>query len=249
PGSAEAHTALGAVELDYVWDREAAARELHTALAINPGSAWAHHWMAHALEAQGRLPEAMTEMKKALEMDPLSIPVNWDVGTELLAARRYGEALPHINKSLELFPAVPLIAFEKAELSYMLGDQAAARATVAKLKGMGPEVTEDPFFLAFFGTAAVRDGRRQEGIETLKRLEALRRTRYVEPIGVLELCAEINDRKALQVWLDRAFEERSSMYLYLPLMKAWFRDDPEVDVLITNAAARTQAVAAAIIHP
>src|SRR5262249_30492315 len=52
PNSSEAHTSLGAVKLDYDWDREGAQRELQRAIQLNPGSSWVHHWYAHSLEAQ-----------------------------------------------------------------------------------------------------------------------------------------------------------------------------------------------------
>src|SRR5581483_10191352 len=76
--SAEAHTALGVVKLDFDRDREGAQREFLRAMQLNPGFAYARHWYAHSLEAQGRLTEAIPEMRRALELDPLSIPINWD---------------------------------------------------------------------------------------------------------------------------------------------------------------------------
>ena len=113
PESAQAHTALAAVKLDYDWDRTAAAQELRRALQINPGSAWAQHWFAHSLEAQGRYEEATAPLRASLAADPLSIPLYWDLSNELIAARRYDEALQLLNKATELFPKVPLLLLER----------------------------------------------------------------------------------------------------------------------------------------
>src|SRR5579883_555332 len=63
--AAEAHVSLGIVKLDFDRDRDAGQREFIRAIQLNPGLGYAHHWYAHSLEAQGRLEEAMVEMKKA----------------------------------------------------------------------------------------------------------------------------------------------------------------------------------------
>lgn len=233
PDSAEAHTSLGAVKLDYEWDRDGAQRELQKALQLNPGSGWVHHWYAHSLETQNRLYDAMREMRTALDLDPLSIPINWDIGSELLYARRYPEALRHVDKAMELFPNVPLFGFEKAEAYYCTGDSKAAHAVVQKMKSAGPEILDDPFFIAFFGSAAAREGRRAEALQTLDRLERLRKKQYVEPIMAIELCSALNDRERLGVWMKRASEERSTLYLYLPLLERIFDNNPGTRALLS----------------
>jgi TolB-like protein/Tfp pilus assembly protein PilF len=224
--SAEAHTALAAVKLDYDWDQEGAARELHRALEIRPGLAWAQHWYAHSLEAQGKLEEALKQLYVALSADPLSIPIRWDIGNELIAQRRYDEALRHLAQSTELFPNVPLLLFEKSFASYGKGDVAGGDRVVAQMKAMGPEVLNQPFNIAFFGMVDASKGRRAGGRAALDQLEKMRATQYVDGAFGVGLCEVLGDQKARAQWLQRMQEERSSIFLYLPMLERFWAAMP-----------------------
>lgn len=222
PDSAQAHTALAAVKLDYDWDRDGAVQELQRALQLNPGSAWAQHWYAHSLEAQGRFEEATEEFRKALALDPLSIPIYWDIGNELVAAKRYDDALQHLAKATDLFPNVPLLLLEKAIAYYGKGDAASAHSVVDAMRAMGPVVTDDATFIAFFGMVALRENRPAEAAQSLERLEQLRQKQYVDPALVVGLCAALKDEKRKTVWEQRLRDERSTLFLYQPLLdKFW----------------------------
>jgi TolB-like protein/Tfp pilus assembly protein PilF len=231
----EAHISRGIVKMDYEWDPDGAQREFLRAMQLNPGSGWAHHWYAHSLEAQNRMPEAMKEMRAALDLDPLSVAIHWDVSNELLLAHRYDEAISQLQKSLELFPGHPLLLYFQAEAYYGKGDQASAHRVVETMRATLKEMPEMPSFIAFFGTAAAREGRRAEAEQTLARLERLRATQYVEPTFALELCTALHDHQQLLVWARRAVEDRTTMFVYLPVMKTFYDNDPEVEALFAHA--------------
>ncbi len=222
PNSPQAHTALAAVMLDYDWDREGAVRELERALQLNPGSAWAQHWFAHSLEAQGRFDAATEQFRAALAIDPLSIPIYWDIANELIGAKRYDDALQYLAKATDLFPNVPTLLFEEAVAYYSKGDLASGHAVTMRLQNTGRDVTEDPLFITFFGIAAVREGRPEEGAMLLNRLEQLQRNQYVEPSFVIALCDALKDPKSRAVWERRIRDERSALYLYQPLMERFW---------------------------
>jgi TolB-like protein/Tfp pilus assembly protein PilF len=217
--SAEAHTSLGIVKLDYDRDRDGAQREFVRAMQLNPGSGYAHHWYAHSLEAQGRLDAAMKEMRAALDLDPLSLPINWDIGSELEGAGRYDEALQHLQKAAELFPNNPVLAFLQLEAYYKKGDRESARRVVESQRASQPEMAKDPMFLSMTGIQAALDGRRGETRRILAQFERLRQTQYVDPFMAILLCSALNDKGQLLLWLKRADEERSTMFVYLPFMK------------------------------
>jgi serine/threonine-protein kinase len=200
------------VRLDYDWDVAAPQRELRRALDLNPGSAWAHHWYAHLLEAQNRLEDALAEMRAALALDPFSIAINWDVGNELVALHRYGEAERHLKAAADLFPNNPVIGFIRAEAFYGRGDTASGHRVVEEMKRANPELAKGTFFLAFLGVDAARDGHRSEALEILNRLEQARRTEYVEPFGPIQLCGALHDRERLALWMKRLEDDRSTLY-------------------------------------
>src|SRR6202521_622229 len=69
----EAHNSLAFVLDGFDWDFDAADKEFRRAIALNPGYATAHHWYAWHLSLLGRFDQAIAEMKKAQNLDPLSL--------------------------------------------------------------------------------------------------------------------------------------------------------------------------------
>jgi len=102
---AEAHATLGLIAENYDWDWHAAENEFRLAIELNPNYSTAHHWYGEAfLSATGRFDEALVEMKRASELDPLSPIISTDVGATLYLARRYEQAIHQLARTLELYP-------------------------------------------------------------------------------------------------------------------------------------------------
>ncbi|HKP35492.1 MAG TPA: protein kinase [Pyrinomonadaceae bacterium] len=116
PDLAEAHTTLALVNWLYDWDWEAADREFRRAIDLNPSYVTAHHWYGLYLGEMGRAEESIAEEKRALELDPVSLPVIADLGRVYYWARRYDEALQQYTKALEMEPTFGTIY---AELRYV----------------------------------------------------------------------------------------------------------------------------------
>jgi TolB-like protein/Tfp pilus assembly protein PilF len=232
--SADAHTSLGLVKLDYEWDVAGAQREFRRAMQLNPSSGYIRHWYAHSLEAQDRLEDAMKEMRAAQALDPLLLVLSWDIVNELYWAGRNDEALRGLKKAGELFPNIPLLTYLTAEIYQQTGDVKAARRVLDGLATRQPEAVKEPAFLALFGTQAAREGRRDEARRTLEQLETIRRTQYVEPVLMLDLCSALNDRNQRMVWLNRAYQERSALFPYLRLQHASFAGDRAAITLIAS---------------
>jgi TolB-like protein/Tfp pilus assembly protein PilF len=228
PDAAESHISVGIVKLDYEWNREAAQQEFVKALQLNPGSGWAHHWYAHSLETQGRLDDAMKEMRAALALDPLSLVFYWDVGNELLMARRYSEAAAFLRKADELFPSFFILSWERGEAAYGLHDMAALHREIEKMRTSAPEAGQAPIYIAVMGKFAAYDGRAAEARHALDVLEKMRATQYVEPYMPIQLASALGDRERLRTWLKRFEEERSTLYLYFPLTSSYLGSQPEI---------------------
>jgi tetratricopeptide (TPR) repeat protein len=96
----EAHTSL-AFSLDvFDWDWESAEREFRRAIELNPGYATAHHWYAWHLSQMGRNSEAVAEMRKAENLDPLSLIISADIAEILLVAHLNDEAIEQGRKTV-----------------------------------------------------------------------------------------------------------------------------------------------------
>jgi TolB-like protein len=85
----EAHAALGMTLFAYDLNFAEASREFQRAIELNPNYATAHQWYAECgLIPFGKFDEAVAEVKRALELDPLSVIINADVGSALPRAFR-----------------------------------------------------------------------------------------------------------------------------------------------------------------
>jgi len=101
---AETHAALGRLKFYYEWDYPTAEREFRRAIELNPNYATAHLWYAEFLRAMGRHGEAQAEVKRARELDPLSLIISTSIGVTYFFARQYIPAIEQYRKTLEIDP-------------------------------------------------------------------------------------------------------------------------------------------------
>lgn len=72
---AEPHAALGAIH-EQMWEWSEVENEYKRAIELNPNYATAYHWYAISLKDFLRDDEALAMIKKAQELDPLSVAIN-----------------------------------------------------------------------------------------------------------------------------------------------------------------------------
>ncbi|MGI8640299.1 MAG: tetratricopeptide repeat protein, partial [Pyrinomonadaceae bacterium] len=90
-------------------------------------------WHGQLLSSLGRHEEALAEIRRAIELDPMSLQANSDYGQALFFARRYDESIAHLKKVINLdanyFPAHRYLAFNYERK----GDYAARIAESVKI--------------------------------------------------------------------------------------------------------------------
>ncbi len=106
---AESHSAMGSVLAD---QREwgAAEREFQRAIELDPRNATAHYFYGFGVLApMGRIDQGIAELKKSLEIDPLALVVNANLGRLYFWQRQYDRALQQYRRTLEIDPRFPLL--------------------------------------------------------------------------------------------------------------------------------------------
>src|SRR5688572_21630103 len=101
---AEAHCAMAFVKGWYEFDWKSAEEELKRALELNPSYATAHQRYGWWFLAMGRMDEALAEMRQAQKSDPLSPPINGNIGTFLYFQRHFDESLAQFQMMVERDP-------------------------------------------------------------------------------------------------------------------------------------------------
>ena len=104
PENGEAWSVLGQIEFNSEWNWKAAEYDLRRAVALSPGDSITELRYATYLSIVGRYDEAVSHMRHALEMDPLSFFNVRHMGTILFWARRYDESLQYLHRAQEMEP-------------------------------------------------------------------------------------------------------------------------------------------------
>lgn len=103
PNSAEAHAALGLVEVKQHHDT-AAQIEYRRAIALDPSYAPAHQWYGMALLHEGRGEEAFAELHSAAVLDPESVAATDWLSEAAYMSRHYAQAIRYAQQALDLSP-------------------------------------------------------------------------------------------------------------------------------------------------
>ena len=211
---AEARASLAYVKLYYDWDWKSAEEELQRAIAVNPNYATAHHWYSVLLTARGRHDEALSEIGRAHELDPLSVPINTDIGFELYYARRYEEAISHLRSVLQTSPKFPLAHLWLGRAYEQKGMYPEA---ITEFEQAGTALKDWPVLIAAAGHAYGRWGHKSDATAALHRMNELTKEEYVTPYGMALIFAGLNDREQAIHWLQKAYEDRSHWLVWLNL--------------------------------
>lgn len=208
----EAHTSLAYVSMYRDWDWENAERSFQRAISLNPNYATAHQWYSEYLSGMGRFDEALAEIRRAKEIDPLSLVINAGEIWILYFARRYDEAIEHGRKLAEMNPQFAEV-HEYLKRCYdqkgMYREAIAARQMRRKLAGRNPVETESTKRAA---AAASREAYWRGRVEQ-EIADALEEPPY--PFDMAEIYAQLGEKDQAFLWLEKAFEERTYTMMYL----------------------------------
>jgi tetratricopeptide (TPR) repeat protein len=116
PDNAQGHLSMAMVEWLHEWNWAAADAEFKKANELGHNYALAPHWYGLFLAEMGKFDEAIASISRAIEMEPLSLPINGDLGRVLYYARRYPESLFQFRKVLDLNPKYTGFGGELIEL-------------------------------------------------------------------------------------------------------------------------------------
>src|SRR5205085_4816802 len=219
---AEAHASYGYCLANFDWNWTAAEREFKRALQLKPGYATAHHWYGFLyLASMGRLDEAIAEVRQALELDPLSLPIGSNIGLLLYLARRFDEALERFGKNLEMDRTFFYSHWQKALAYEQLGRYDEAIAAFQQAIALSSTSTLPRALLA--RTYAL-SGRRSEATALLNQLCEVSTQSYVSPYRIAAVYAALGDKDRAFKWLGHAYDGRDCWLI-------WLAVDPVVDGL------------------
>jgi tetratricopeptide (TPR) repeat protein len=235
PGNLVARGSLAIRRFYLDWDWIGAERDFEE-LASDPRLLRGEQFRPIALYywARGRTDESVALIERALRVDPGNLVLRNMMGNYLAQAGRLEEAIGYYRAALEAEPSDPRPLFGLAEVLKRQGDVKGAIETRRKAYELSGE--ED-------GATALATARTEKDYENaevavarfrLAELEALAQERYVSPLDLARLYAQVGEREKAFASLQAAFEERSAGLVFLKVEQAWdrIRDDPRFAALV-----------------
>jgi len=222
----EAHTSLGYSLRAFDWDFDSAGKEFQKAIEINPGYATAHHWNAMNLGLLGRPQEALVEMRKAENLDPLSLIINADLAEFLLLTHSYDESVKQGRKIIEM-DSTFAIGHKQLGDAYLLKQM--DKEAVAELQEAVRLSGSSPICIADLARAYVASGKMNEALKLLSDLKKSSNPSYTNAPQIAMIYASMGDNDQAMHWLERAYEERFNPSILLRSGFDPLRSDPRFE--------------------
>jgi TolB-like protein/DNA-binding winged helix-turn-helix (wHTH) protein/Tfp pilus assembly protein PilF len=201
----EAHNSLAFCLEGFDWDFGSAEKEFLRAIELNPGYATAHHWYAWHLSLVGRNSEAIAEMRKAENLDPLSLIINADLAELLLIAHLPDESIQQSRKTLEMDANFALAHNQMGQgylEKHMFGEAVAEIQKAIQLSGGSPT------FTANLARAYAASGQKAAAMEQLNDLKKRSASGDPHSSEIAMIYAALGNSDQAMTWLDKSYEQR-----------------------------------------
>jgi tetratricopeptide (TPR) repeat protein len=220
---ARPHAVLGGNEMEYEWDFAGGEAEYERALELDPNDATTHHWYALDLGLiGGREQQALAEINRAHQLDPLSPIISASVGEVHIGARQYDEAIAQLRKVADENPVYADVHKTLAQAYW--GKRMYAQVIEEwKVSGqLSGDHNESEF------ASALEQGFRSAGwkgalAKGIGVRQTQRKTGYRSAYELAQLYADLGDKDQAFQWLNTSYQERDPS---LPGLRVDFLLDP-----------------------
>jgi TolB-like protein/Flp pilus assembly protein TadD len=228
---AEAHTALATVKHFYDWDWPGAESEFKRALEINPSYSDAHQMYSYYLTSMGRFDESLAEMRRAQELEPISVVKIAGIGEIFFFSRQYDQALVQYQKALDMDPNSGFVYWSLGRVYTEKGMYEQAVAAFQKAIPLSGDSPDEP---AALGRVYALAGRKAEARKIIEDLTKQSKRRYVAPTAIAPIYAALGEMDQAFALLDKSHDERDGLLVMLKVepMFGNLRSDPRFTVLL-----------------
>ena len=164
--------------------------------------------------------EAISTIKKALDLDPVSLGIITDLGVIYYFARQYDKAIEQYQKALDLDPGF-IRAYVTLGSSY--GQKGLYEQAIDMIQ-KAMDLSRDRAKIAAMGRAYALWGKKTEAHQIIDELKELSKERYISPYCFALIYASMDEKDSAIQYLNLAYKEHVSELIYL-------RVDPYLDKL------------------
>ena len=205
PDSSEALAVIASAKALYQFDFEGAYQDYEKAIRLHPNDATTHHWFAGDVLANlGEFERELAEMRRALEVDPLSPILHNNTGNACVHNGRFDEAITEYRKAVELDSTFYLALWNHGLLLELQGKIPEAIAQYEKAVA----ITNDPTPLGMLGHIYGTTGRKDEARKILEKLKKMRAERYIAAYPLAIVALGLEEKEEALKWLEQAYQDR-----------------------------------------
>ncbi len=212
---ARPHAVLGSNEMEYDWDFAGGEAEFKKALELDPNDATAHEWYGWDLGMiGGREQEALAEINRAHQLDPLSLTISHNAGLIHIMADQFDEAIAVCKK---LANENPTYSGAHGCLGGAYWAKRMYSEAIEEWKTEG-QISADRRTSEW--ASAVEQGFRAAGwrgalTKDLELRQARRKAGYESAFEIADIYAELGKKDDAFRWLNIAYQERDGGLLML----------------------------------
>jgi adenylate cyclase len=243
PTLGEAYNSLATVNLYYYRNWPEAEGDFRRGLELSPNFAEMHAHYAMCLVFFGRNDEALSEVERALALDPLSPRFGFTSGKLRFFMRQYDTAIEQYRKTLELDPNLPFAHESLGDAYEKKGMQKETIAEWVNALTLTGEKEEAAILQQTYATSGFDAAVRKSAEKKLEGLNAkIARGEYVPAAELVKICIRSGDKEQAFVWLAKAVQERNRLAWELKINPLFdpLRSDPRFEALVEKVVSQTE---------
>jgi TolB-like protein/Flp pilus assembly protein TadD len=217
----EGHVQLAHAAMNLDWDWATEGKEFKRALELNPNSAPVRWAYSSYLERMGRLPEAISELQLALQLDPISSRAFHSSAFGYYYARQYDRALLQMQHASALHHEPAVLIFP---LAVIYVEKGMYEEAIQQFQKLG----DQPHALGHIGNAYARMGRKADAREMISELQKHVQNTGVGRYEIALVYAGLGEKDEAFAWLEKSFAARDKGLTYLKI-------DPCLDPLRSDS--------------
>jgi eukaryotic-like serine/threonine-protein kinase len=215
---AAAHAALAYVNYFWDWDWAETERRFARAIELDPNDSKSRRWHALYLSAMGRSATAIEQVKRAIELDPVSVSAYDAAGAVYLDARQFDKVLEVAQRINELSPNDPR-ALGHFSAGYL--QQGEIKQALEYAQRVVDVTNRNPLFLCLLAGTQHRAGLEKEAEQTLAEVTQIAGTTYVPDVFLALANLWVHGPEAAMPLLQRAYDSREG-YVVIIKSTPWF---------------------------
>ncbi len=212
PNLSEALACQGLIKILFEWDFEGSRKDFLKSREVQPDTSIAPAGLAFYYVVTGNTDEAIKILEHVLEVNPLAVNINNNIGVYLLRCKKYQEARDILHSLLDFVPDHPYSLWILGQ-TYILESQYEIGIKLIQ-KALDYSNQFAPI-LAALGWAYARIDKPAETRKILNKMKKKAKSEYINPYLFAKIYAALNEKDKAFQWLNKAVDEKDHAILQI----------------------------------